>query len=208
MKAILVNYNHSPNDWWLDYGFKPEDVSVYDRSDDGVERTFAAKTYRTKNVGNVDYDKLSWIVENYFDLPEVFLWGKTNIFKYVDPDQLRTAIDKGEYAPLCKDHPTTTDSFGVAAETRSGLYYERSDPFGWWTHVLTNQVNWSQWCEMFGIKYGEYIPFPPGGNFILTKERVQKYGVDFYEAMRNMMPYCQLPAEAAHAERSYHLLWK
>ena len=51
------------------------------------------------------------------------------------------------------------------------------------------------------------VPFPPGGNFILTRARVRKYNVSLYERMRDTLPYLQLPGEAQLCERSYHLLW-
>ena len=125
LPAILVNYNFSPT-WLKDY---PElEVTIYDRSDDGVERdlTQYGAVIRTPNVGNVDYDKLTYLVENYYDLPDVFLWGKTNLFKYVEPEQLREALEKREYTPLCKNHPTTEDQFGRIGYSDGGLYYERA----------------------------------------------------------------------------------
>lgn len=208
IKACIVNYNHDPEDWWLDYGFEPEDIWLYDRSDDGIQRTFAAKTFRTANIGNVDYDKLGYIVEQYFDLPDVFFWGKSNIFKYVEQDQLREAINKAEFKPLTKEHAGTTDRLGVMSYMQDGLYWERNDGIGWYTNQMPCKMTFAEWCFTNNINAGQYIPFAPGGNYILTRDRVQNYAQNYYQEMRDLLPYCQLPAEAHHAERSYYLLWK
>lgn len=211
MNAVIVNYRHDPQDWWLNYGIKPEDTILYDRSDDGIERTFAAKTYQTSNKGDVDFDKLSYLVENYYTLPEVFFWGKSNIKKYVDEPTLKKAIQKGEFAPLLKqDHRIYSDRFGSVNMYKGGMYMERAD--SWFFHAgldsNTRFLSWSDWIREFNLPAEGYIPFPPGGNYILTKERVHRYSKDFYEKMRDTLPYAMHPVEAHCAERSYYLLWR
>lgn len=210
MKACIVNYNHDPANWWLDYGFEPEDVTLYDRSDDGVVRSFSAKLIKTPNLGNVDFDKLSYIIDNYNDLPEVFLWAKSNIFKYVEPDYLKNALQKAEFAPLLKqDHKTYSDRWGVVCRYNGEIYEERADSWFFNNPELSQQFrSWEEWCDYLFISKTQYIPFPPGGNFILTAERVRRYGKDFYVKMRETLDYASNPAEAHAAERSYYLLWK
>lgn len=210
MKAVLVNYSFDPKDWWLDYGFKPEDVTLYDRSDDGVERTFAAKTYKTKNWGDVDNDKLSYLIENYDNLPEVFLWSKTNIFKFVEPEYLKQCIDKAEFAPLLKfDHKTYSDQFGVVCRYAGNIYEERADSWIFNNPALSSRFStWEQWTNYLGLPQTQFIPFAPGGSYILTKDRVHRYSRHFYEKMRDTLPYALHPAEAHACERSYYFLWK
>lgn len=210
MKAILVNYNYDPKDWWLEYGFKPEDVRVYDRSDDGVERTFAAATYKTKNFGDVDHDKLSYLIENYYNLPERFLWCKSNLFKYVEPEFLKEAIDKGGFQPLLKmDHKTYSDHYGIVCRYAGPIYEERADSWFFNNPDLASKIkSWDEWCDYLGLPKKGFIPFAPGGNYILTRETVQKYSRDLYERMRDTLPYAQHPSEAHACERSYYLLWR
>lgn len=206
MKAILVNYNFDPKDWWVDYGLE---TAVYDRSDDGIERTFNAATYRTKNMGDVDYDKLSYLVENYDILPEVFVWGKSNLFKYVDREYFKQALDKKEFTPLLKfDHKTYSDQFGVVCRYAGPIYEERADSWFFNNPALSAKCpSWDAWTTEFGLPKTGFIPFAPGGNYILTKERVHRYSRDLYERMRDTLPYAVHPAEAHACERSYYLLW-
>lgn len=204
--AVVVNYNFDPKDWWKDYGME---ALVYDRSDDGMERKFDANVIRTENRGNVDADKLTYIVDHYDDMPEVFFWGKSNIFKYVTEAYLAEAVELGVFCPLQKfDHPTYYDRMGVVCRYRDEWYEERNDSWYLSPHPAYNMNSFAEWAQIFNLPSPNFLPFPPGGNFILTKERVHRYGRDFYEKMRDMLPYCQLPGEAMFAERSYGLMWK
>ena len=211
MKAVLVNYCFDPRDWWLDYGFKPEDVTLYDRSDDKIQRTFAAKTFKTENKGDVDSDKLGYLIENYENLPDVFLWSKTNIFKFVDEDTLKTALQSGKFAPLMKkDHRIYSDRFGAVNRYRGGIYEERAN--SWFFNAgLDNSgrfKSWQEWAETFNLPLTNFIPFAPGGSYLLTKERVHRYSKDFYIKMRDTLMYAAHPVEAHCCERSYYLLWR
>lgn len=210
MKAVLVNYNFDP-EWLLDY---PElEVTLYDRSDDGVSRdlTKYGQVLKTKNLGDVDYDKLGWLVQNYDNLPDVFLWGKSNLFKFVEKEYFDEMLSKRQFAPLLKfNHRTYSDKFGDVCYYSGNMYWERAD--NWFFHttgVDTNHIkSWQEWCSMFGIPQLGFNPFPPGGNFFLTRDAIHKYSRDLYAAMRDTMPYAQRPVEAQCAERSYYLLWK
>lgn len=208
MKAILVNYNYDPT-WLKDY---PElEVTMFDRSDDGVERdlTQYGKVYKTKNIGDVDYDKLSYLIENYDNLPEVFLWSKSNLFKFVDEPTFAEKLERAQFAPLFKtDHKTYSDKYGVVCRFHGGMYEERAD--SWFFNnpqLSTKFTSWNEWCHYIHIPVTEFIPFPPGGSYILTRDRVQRYSRDFYEKMRDTLPYAMHPAEAHACERSYYLLW-
>lgn len=207
MQALLVNHNYDPT-WLKDY---PNlEVTLYDRSDDGVERNLTqyGKVIRTPNMGNVDLDKLMYLIENYDNLPDVFLWGKSNLFKFVDKDTLDDCIFKSEFAPLLKlDHKTYSDKYGVVCKYEDGIYQERCD--SWYVHQMASRFpSYREWAHYMGLPTPPFLAFPPGGNFILTRERVHRYSVDFYQKMAGTLEYCQLPAEAHMAERTYYSLWK
>lgn len=208
MQAILVNYNYDPI-WLKDY---PElEVTIYDRSDDGIERNLTqyGKVYKTKNMGDVDYDKLSYLIENYDDLPDVFLWGKTNLFKFVEEAEFEKALIKNDFYPLLKyDHKTYSDRFSQVCFYRGNMYYERADSWFFNATIPKYFHTWEDWCLHFTLPQEAYIPFAPGGNYILTKKKVHNYSRDFYAEMRDTLPHAQRPAEAQACERSYYLMWR
>lgn len=208
MKATLVNYDYDPT-WLKDY---PElEVTMYDRTDTGVQHdlTQYGKVFHTANKGDVDYDKLSYLVENYDNLPEVFLWGKTNLFKFTDESTLQKALQANTFAPLLKsDHRVYEDRYGQVNFYRGDMYYERADSWFFNATIPKYFFNWEDWCTHFGLPRDAYIPFAPGGNYILTKDRVHKYSRDMYDEMRSFLPHTQRPAEAQACERSYFYLWR
>lgn len=210
MKSVLINYRFDPE--WLKKYPDLEPI-IYDRSDDGIERNLQqyGAVYNTKNIGDVDADKLSYLVENYDNLPDVFLWGKTNLFKYVDEESFKQALLKSDFTPLLTlQHRIYSDRFGPVNYYQDGIYYERAD--SWFFNaggVYAKYFRtWQEWTHHFMLPQTDYIPFAPGGNYILTRERVHRQSKDFYEEMRNMLPHSYRPAEAQCAERSYYLLWR
>lgn len=207
MKKILVNYNFTPDKDWIG-----EDYIIYDRSDDDIDhlKDFdQSKIIKTKNVGQVDYDKLNYLIDNYDNLPDVFLWGKTNLFKYISKEEYEKVKDNTIFTPLLtQNHRTYTDNNGWICYYSAGIYNERNDNwfFGQFQSKYINSFD--EWCDNLQIPPQSYIPFAPGGNYILTRETVHKYSKDFYIKMANALPYCQEPVEAQCAERSYYLIWK
>lgn len=210
--AILVNYNYEPT-YLKDY---PNLVpTIYDRSDDNVDRNLTqyGGVYRTENRGDVDRDKLGWLIEHYNNLPDVFLWGKSNLFKYVDEEQLKKALENPTFTPLFKrDHRTYSDKYGIVARYHNNMYEERAD--SWMFNPVSRLDNsgrfysWQHWCQEFGLPMTHFIPFAPGGNYILTRERVHNVGRDMYIKMRDTLGYAAHPVEAHCCERSYFYLWR
>jgi len=206
MKAVLVNYNYTPN-WLFDYDF---DYLLYDRSDskEYLKDFPQERIIYTENLGNVDYDKLTYLVENYYDLPDVFLWGKSNLFKYITQPEFDKVKDNTTFTPLLtQKHKTYGDQQGPVCFYQDGMYWERNN--SWFLNEHRAHFNsWNEWAREFMLPTPYFIPFPPGGNFILTKETVHKYGADLYDKMRKTMNYTITPGEAQCAERSYYLLWR
>lgn len=206
IKAILVNYNFTPS-WLFDYEF---DYTIFDRSDsrDYLKDFPQERIIYTPNIGNVDLDKLRWLVQNYETLPDVFLWGKSNLFKYISREEFDVLRPDGFIPLLTQNHKTYSDKYGPVCYYQDGMYYERAD--SWFFNVLDHRFveSWQQWAKEFSLPQTGYVPFAPGGNYILTRERVHRYSRDLYQKMADVLPYAQNPAEAHCAERSYFLLWR
>lgn len=206
MFKVLVNYNFTP-----DVDFIGDDYLIYDRSDneDYLKDFNQSKIVHTENVGQVDYDKLNYIVDNYYDLPDVFLWGKTNLFKYISLEEYEKVKDNKKFTPLLtQNHRTYKDSFGEVCYYEDGMYHERND--SWYVHQFNTAYfpSYGYFASEFGLPNPAYIPFAPGGNYILTKEVVHKYPKEFYKKMASVLNYDKEPAEAQMCERSYFQMFK
>ncbi len=207
MKKILINYNFTPDPKWIG-----DDYLIYDRSDDGINhlKDFdQTKVIKTDNMGQVDYDKLSYIIDNYDNLPDVFLWGKTNLFKYITPKEYKKLKDNQSFTPLLtQSHKTYQDNNGWVCYYSENIYWERND--NWYLNQFPTKYfnSYKEFAHAFQLQNPPYIPFAPGGSYILTKEVIHKYSRDFYVKLMSILPYAQEPGEAQFAERSYYLLWK
>lgn len=208
MKAILVNYNFTP-DWLKDY---PElDYVIFDRSDskEWLKDFPQDKIIYTVNKGNADLDKLDWLIDSYYNLPDVFLWGKTNLFKYISKEEFDKVKDNTTFTPLLtQNHKTYSDRIGAVCYYADGIYYERND--NWYVSQFSTRFDsLNDFARYLSLPpLGNYVPFPPGGNFILTRDRVHKFGIELYEKMRDSLLHSVLPAEAHFCERIYYTLWQ
>lgn len=208
MKYILVNYNNDPTDI-LKY---TDDFLIYDRSDDGKDWCKDLPKDRiiyTDNMGHCDYDKLSYLVDHYDNLPDIFLWSKTNMLsRHISIEEFEKIKDSKEFIPvLTQNHKTYLDARGVVCYYENGLYHERNDSWYLTEHPAKNFKSYHDFAKHFRLPSPDFIPFAPGGCYILTKERVRRYSRDFYDEMRGFMPYCETPGEAYLAERCYYTLW-
>lgn len=209
MKAILVNYNFTPT-WLLESGL---DYHLIDRSDSkDYLKDFPQEriTYDT-NFGQVDYPKLMFLAENYETLPEYFLWGKSNLFKFISEEEWQKLKDNTDYTPLLtQNHLTYSDPVGPVCYYQDGLYFERKDV----AQAAFNQFSyrhfktWEDFALGFNLPNPNYLCFAPGGNYILTKERVHRFSADFYRDLASLLNYAREPREAQMCERSYHYLWR
>lgn len=203
MKAILINYNFTP-DWIRDF---TDDYLIYDRSDtDEYLKDFPKeKIIKTQNVGNVDYDRLGYLVEHYDDLPDVFLWSKSNLFKYITPEEFEWLKDNQSFTPLLTRFHQT--GLPVSFYDEAGMYNEINNSWYLVPVPARHYKDYGDFAEDFGLPNPDYLTFAPGGNYILTRGVVHKHPIELYARMRERLPYTQLPGEAQMCERSYYTLW-
>jgi hypothetical protein len=202
MKAIFINHNFTP-DWIHEYNF---DYLIYDRSDSKKYlRDFPQDriTY-TDNIGNVDRDRLAYIVENYDDLPDVFLLSKTNLFKYITKEEFDKVKDNKTFTPLLTQNHKVYEPICRYVD---GMYEEINN--SWYVPAFfTQYLTYNDWAKELGLPTPEYLQFPPGGNFIVTREVIHRHPKLFYKKLKSMLEYTELPAEAQFVERTYYTLWK
>ncbi len=206
MKKILVNYNFTPEKDWLG-----DDYLIYDRSDskEWLKDFPQDKIVYTENVGNADYDRLCYLIDNYHDLPDVFLWSKSNLFKYISKEEYELVKDNQFFTPLLTmNHQQKMDRNGWICYYAMGIYWECND--NWYLNQFLPKYfqSYNEFARAFQLQTPPYIPFAPGGNYILTRETVHRYGLDYYKKLASILPYCQLPAEAQMVERAYYSIWK
>lgn len=195
MKAVLTHYQ---GDWTWIKSFTDE-YRIYNRSEEDIPGSI-----KRENVGDADYDKLTFLIDNYYNLPEIFLWSKSNLFKYCPEDEFDEVKDNQEFTPLLtKNHKV----YEPICRYADGIYEEINN--SWYLSTVPSKYfnNYGEFAKAFNLPNPDYLRFAPGGSYILTRERVQRYGIEFYQDLASLLPYCQNPGEAHFLERTYYTLW-
>jgi hypothetical protein len=197
MKIIASNYNADCS--WIPK--ETDDYFIYDRTGCGLP-----KSVYVPNIGNADYDRLTYIIDTYNSLPDVFTLTKSNLFKYISREEYDKVKHNTTYTPLLTTDHTTY--LPICFYDEDGMYNEINN--SWYLSEVPAKhfQSYAEFAVHFGLPNPEYLVFAPGGNYIVTKDRVLRHSLDFYRELRSILNYTQLPGEAQMIERTYHTLWK
>ncbi len=217
MKYVISRYNHDM-DWIKDYS---DEYVVYDRSENPL-----FNSVKVNNVGSDIYDKFTFIIDNYDNLPDVAIYTKANIFKYITKEEFDLIKDNKTFTPILTQHHKEVmcdqgmlDSLGIQGPKpysyyKAGMYYELNYPAYLKEHKTkdpyysySNTYLEHPLYELLGIKDMEYVPFAPGSNYILPKENILKHSKEFYEKLRSYLEWAVYPGEAMLIERSLYTIW-
>lgn len=198
-KWIISRYNH-------DISYLPnytDDYVLYDRSQIPIEGSIVVP-----NIGTDLYDKFGWIIDNYDNLPDVAVYTKANIFKYITPEEFDLIKDNKTFTPiLTKNHRTYSDTKGVVCfYSGDGMYNERNDQWYLEAHHVKHDV--LQLMLLLGIADKDYVKFAPGSNYILPKEHILKHPKETYEHLRSLLDYDIYCGEAQIIERGLYTFWR
>ena len=199
MKAIFSNYNFTPT-WIKDYDF---DYLIYDRSDnkDYLKDFPQDRIVYVENKGTDLYDKFSWIIDNYDNLPEIALYSKANLFKYISREEFEKVKDNKTFTPLLTQNHKT---YLPVCYYQDGLYYEINDYWYLNSHPAKNA---REIIDIFKMGERYYNAFAPGSNYIIPKENILKHPKELYEKLRSFLEWDVYPGDAQILERNLYYLW-
>lgn len=217
MKWIISRYNH-------DISYLPkytDDYVLYDRSETPLPNSIIVP-----NIGSDLYDKFSYIIDNYDNLPDVAVYTKANLFKYITEEEFEKVKDNTTFTPLLtQHHESKLCDVGICFQQgwtppkpfsyyKDGIYYELNYP----SYLKYHPTQDPEWCyadtyphfpllKLLGIDKMEYLPFAPGSNYILPKANIMKHTKEFYKELRSYLEWDRYPGEAMIIERGLFTLW-
>ena len=199
MKWIISRYNH-------DISYLPEytdDYVLYDRSEVPITGSIVVP-----NIGTDIFDKFSYIIDNYDNLPDVALFTKANIFKYISKEELDSVKDNKTFTPLLtQSHRVYNNGNVPVCFYKDGMYFEINN--GWYlgSHEPRTRFTANEVSNLVGIADMMYVPFAHGSNYILTKENIRQNPKSFYEKLRSYLTWDRYPGEAQIIERGLFTIW-
>lgn len=196
MKYILSRYNHKVS-WVKDY---TDDVVIYDRSETPLEGSIVVP-----NIGSDWHDKLTYIIDNYDNLPDVAVYTKANLFDFIKPREFEKIKDNRMFTPILSlDHHT----YEPTCRYKDGMYEEINNRWYLATHPCKNDKAELELLVMLDMSDKEYVQFAPGSNYILPKGNILKHSKEFYQKLRSYLEWDVYPGEAQILERGAYYLWK
>ena len=191
MTTWIINSYHGNTDWVYEY---TNDVVFYDKKEN--------------NVGSNIYDYMSYIVDNYDNLPARILFGKSNMLdRHITKEEFDVLVKKPGLSPI----PLLTQNHKVYDPTcyySDGLYYEINNSWYVQDHPTKYYSNYNDFARDFGLPIPEYLGFAPGACWIVPSWCIKKHPVDFYRRLRDIVAYDSNPAEAHMIERALHYIWQ
>lgn len=214
MRFIISRYNQDIG-WFLQY---PEALfTIYDRSEIPLNDVF-----KVPNIGTDLYDKFTFIINNYDNLPDVAIYTKANLFKYITKEEFDLVKDNITFTPLLtQNHKEVFCDAGMIGYEgkrfsyyENKMYYELNYPAFLKYHPLKdsqftylNTYYQFPLLKLLGIDNIEYLPFAPGSNYILPKENILKHPKEFYQEIKSYLEWDRYPGEAMIVERALYTLW-
>lgn len=191
-KYVLSRYNHNIS-WLSDY---TDDYVLYDRSEEPIKGTIIVP-----NIGSDLYDKFTFIIDNYDNLPKIAVYTKANLFKYITKEEFDKVKDNKTFTPLLTQHHKT---YMPVCYYENGIYHEINNYF----YLNSHPAKYAKEIkEIFKMDKREYNAFAPGSNYILTSNDIRRHPKSFYEKLRSFLEWDVYPGDAQLLERNLYYLW-
>jgi hypothetical protein len=198
MKWIISRYNHDIS-YLKEY---TDDYVLYDRSEEPLPEAIVVP-----NIGSDLYDKLTYIIDNYDSLPDVAVYTKANLFKYISKEEFDQVKDNKTFTPLLtKNHKVYDDESGpVCFYDNQGMFNEVNN---FW-YLYPHPAKFAPIIiDFFNMKERLYNAFAPGSNYILPKENILKHSKETYIKLRSCLDWDVYPGDAQLLERNLYYLWQ
>lgn len=193
MKYVISRYNHDYS-WITEY---TDDFVLYDRSE-----TPAPYSIRMPNIGSDLLDKLTFIIDNYHNLPDVAVYTKCNLFKYITKEEFDKMKNNTTFTPILTQFHKV---YEPVCRYVDGMYEEMNNYFYLNSHPAQHK---DEIVELFKMNERAYNKFAPGSNYILPKENILKHSKEFYQKLRSFLEWDVYPGDAQLIERNLYYLWQ
>jgi hypothetical protein len=201
----ISNYNNNI-DWVKDY---KNPYVIYDRSD--IEVNLSGLNYiKSPNVGYNIYDIMTFIIDNYENLPDYTTFIKGNIFpRHVSKETFEKLMNSKFFTTIF-DYKLHNPQMPISMFSSEGNYSEINN--NWYMLTWHPRKYFNSYNEYLNFIFDnpvlpQYITFAPGGNYVVPKENILKYPIEFYKNIRKFVSYEQLPIESHIVERSLYTIW-
>lgn len=185
----VINAYNGNTDWVKGY---TDDVVFYDKKD--------------LNVGYNIYDYMDYIVNNYDKLPEVVLFGKDNMLeRHITKEEFDRVVNNKTFTPLLTQNHKVDGKVNFYLDK---MYHEVNNSWYFESYPSKYFKSYDEFAKQMKLPNPDYLPFAPGGCYIVPKKNILKHPKEFYVKLKEYVSWHQTPVEAHCAERSLYNIWK
>jgi hypothetical protein len=206
MNFLCISNHNNDLSWVKKY---PNPYIIYDRSDNDslVEDLNYIKS---PNVGYNIYDICTFIIDNYNQLPEYTTFCKGNVFpRHVTIETFEKLMNNKFFTPIFdyKLHEPYMpicmfSSDGNFSEINNSWYMKEGKPSKYFK-------NYNDFLNFIFINpfIPNYNTFAPGGNYVVPKNMILKYNIEFYKNLRTFVSHDSFSSESHIIERALYTIW-
>ena len=237
-KIVVSNYNSDLN--WLKktytYGFGPNNTIIYNRGNDGRNWNQFGTVIQQPNIGANQYDILTFIIDNYDNLPDITIFLKGNIFKPFEGNLESNKNKPLTYYTTEKRFIQTLnaevyfsawynpDRYITCPETPKSMLDEglMQQPLNYCDFSTNSDLEHRYFYHPYQVLDWCFVDFPkeqtikflPASNMALPKKNILNYSKGLYEKLKHIINYepdysfnCNIPAECYLLERIFYMIW-
>ena len=171
------------------------------------------------NADNNGYnvtDYCSYIISNYDNLPNhiVFMKGNT-IGRHISEEKFKRIVNN-KFFTCIEDHDFHNKNQkslknGYAILSCDGGWMEKNTCWYLRHHLLPTKYflsynDFIRFCFQNPV-LPRYLRFPPGGCYIVSKERIKKYNKIFYKNLKTFASHSRVSGEGQLIERALYTIW-
>ncbi len=167
------------------------------------------KIMPSKHVGHNVIDHLTFIVDNYENLPKTIAFIKGNIVgKYLNQQDWESLISRDSYTFLYNNRNLGSKEL-VQRRIHSGAVLEENTDWYIWNSPHKYFLHYN---DMLNFLFEDaissnFVLFSPGGGYIVEKERILRYPKSFYQGLIKILDYDFFPSESYILERMMHIFF-
>ena len=198
-------------------GVKKSKYFPHDIAPSNLKKKYPDMNIKSGELGGYNINEyLSYIISNYYDLPDFIAFIKGNIVKrHVSFDYLKRILNNKYFTSIEEWQNIKKNKFNFLKKSS----YISSE--GGWLELNNNWYankekhpnkffnNFNTFMN-FIFKFYEnpkYIRFCPGANYILPRQNILKYDLVFYQNLKYIINYSQLSGESHILERALLTIW-
>ena len=212
MKSIVHNYNHNPSnliDLLGDYHIYEASDSLSEEDREKIASIHKDKITFTQNIGHSLTNWLDWIISNYENLPPVVALLKGNILeRHMDSESFTSAIKNRRFTPLFRD-AKLVELEGISFLVSPGLLAEVNNSWYAENSTCRHFKNLNDFLHFFFVLDFDpkFVIFAPGANYIVQDFQINKYPLEFWKTLREVVSYDFFVGEAWMLERLFHFIF-